>query len=474
MKKYELTVGIEVHAELSTKTKIFCPCPTTFGALPNTQICPVCMGLPGTLPTLNRYAVEYAIKAGLATNCKISKLSGIDRKNYYYPDLPKGYQISQHDRPICHEGYVDIECNGSRFRIGIERIHIEEDAGKLIHGKDGKTLVDYNRCGIPLIEIVSKPNIHSPDQARAYLKKLRSILRTIQISDCKMNEGSLRCDVNVSINDKTKNRPGERTEIKNLNSFSHAAKAIEYEYNRQCALLENNEKIIRQTLRYNDLSGKCEIMRSKESVLDYRYCSEPDLQDIFLTDDDISRISSQMPPLPDERKAAYIKMGLPDSDAELLSSNIELSDYFNRAEKLTDNKKTLSNLILTELLRLSDEEDFCCPIVPENLATLCDIFANERINSSTAKKLLQLMWNDPTANPEEVVQREGLWQINETNILLQLVKEVLQTNQKAINDFKNGKVSAMKSIIGKVMSASKGRANPRIVEELIRKEANLS
>ena len=468
MKNYEMTVGLEVHAELSTKTKIFCSCPTEFGAPPNTQICPVCMGLPGTLPVLNRRAVEFAIKAGLATNCKISNRSGIDRKNYFYPDLPKGYQISQNKRPLCYDGYIDVEEEGALKRVEIERIHIEEDAGKLIHDREGMTLVDYNRCGRSLIEIVSRPQIHSPEGARAYLKKLRTLLLAVGVSDCKMNEGSLRCDVNISVKRSDESRLGERVEIKNLNSFAFVAKAIENEFERQCALLENGEKIVRQTLRFNAASGVCEVMRSKENAVDYRYFAEPDLHDILVFESDIELIRAQIPMLPDARREKYTReLSLARADAEILSSDLALSDFFDAAASVTEHKRTVANMLISEGLRLVEGEDFFCPILPERFGRLCELFAKEMINSSTAKKLLVRMWQDPSLDAEEIAERESLWQINDRAELEKIAKTALEQSQKAVADYKNGKSFALKSIIGKAMAASGGRANPRIVEELI-------
>ena len=468
MRNYEMTVGLEVHAELSTKTKIFCSCPTDFGAPPNTQICPICMGLPGTLPVLNRSAVEFAIKAGLATNCKIAHRAGLDRKNYFYPDLPKGYQISQYARPICYDGYIEFEGESGRERVELERIHIEEDAGKLIHDGGASTLVDFNRCGRPLIEIVSRPQIHSAESARAYLKKLRTLLLAVGVSDCKMNEGSLRCDVNISVRRAGEEKLGERTEIKNLNSFAFVAKAIENEFARQCEILERGERIVRQTLRFNAASGKCEIMRSKESATDYRYFPEPDLADILISDSDVEAIRTEIPELPDQRRERYVKeIGLADSDAAILSSDLALSDYFDRAASVTEHKRTVANMLISEGLRLSVGEDFFCPIAPEKFGRLCELFASEMINSSTAKKLLVRMWSEPALEPDKVAESESLWQINDRAELEKIAVAAIEQSRKAVEDYRGGKSFALKSIVGKAMAASGGRANPRIVEQLI-------
>ena len=473
MSKYVMTVGLEVHVELSTKTKIFCSCPTYFGAEPNTQICPICMGHPGTLPTLNRRAVEYAVRAGLATNCTVEKCSGIDRKNYFYPDLPKGYQISQYDRPIGKNGHSDVRVGESCERVGITRIHIEEDAGKLVHDSEHGTLVDYNRCGRPLIEIVSEPDIHSPETVRAYLKKLRSLMVAAGVSNCRMNEGSMRCDVNLSVAPEGAQTLGERTEIKNLNSFAFVVKAIEYEFKRQCKMLDAGETITRQTLRYDAASGKCEVMRSKESAIDYRFFPEPDLCDILLDESDIERIKSELPRLPDERKESYIKtLGLSEYDAELISSDVALSDLFDESAKFTEHTKVLANLLLGEGLRLCGAEEFECPVPAENLAELCTLFGEGRINSSTEKKLLERMWSEPSESAAEIAEREDLWQIRDEGRLLELVDRAIAENPKAVADFKGGKSFAIRSIIGRVMAASAGRAHPEMTEKLILSQIN--
>lgn len=465
MNKYEMTVGLEVHVELKTNSKIFCSCPAVFGAEPNTHICPVCTGLPGALPRLNKRVVEYAVKAGLALNCKISERSYMDRKNYFYPDLPKAYQISQYDVPLCCGGYLDVD---EGHRIGITRIHIEEDAGKLIHDKHGDTLIDYNRCGTPLIEIVSAPDIHSSDEARAYLKKLRSVLLCLGISDCKMNEGSLRCDVNISARPVGQKELGVRTEVKNINSFSFVAKAIDAEFARQVALLEEGKTIFHQTRRYNASSGKTESLRSKESVEDYRFFREPDLLPVTVSTEDIERISADMPLLPDARKAGYMRdFGLSAYDAELLADDIALSALFESAAALTEHKKTLANLLLGEILRLSSEEEFSCPISAEHIAELADLTASAEINSSTAKKLIGRLWEDGSRSPEKIVDIEGLRQIKSEDILLPLAKEAIEKNQRSVADYKNGKSNALRSLIGYVMSKTDGLAEPKTVEKLI-------
>lgn len=468
--KYEAVIGLEVHVELKTKTKIFCSCPTDFGAPPNTQVCPVCMGLPGALPRLNRRVAEYAVKAGLATKCRISRVSGHDRKNYFYPDLPKAYQISQYETPICYGGYLDIETKEGERRIGITRIHIEEDAGKLIHDKHSGTLIDYNRCGVPLIEIVSEPDIRSAEEAKTYLRKLRSLLLFAGISDCRMNEGSLRCDINISVRRIGQTLLGTRTEIKNLNSFAFVGKAIEAEFARQVDIVSKGGTVVRETRRFNTATGKSEAMRSKESVNDYRFFPEPDLTDVVITEEDIERLSREIPMLPHKRKRIYMEdYGLSSYDSEILSSDMALSDYFNEAVSFADGRsvKTLVNLILGEVLRFSGGDDFSCPIKPQALARLADLLAAEQINSSTAKKLVARLFADSSLDPEEIVKSEALFQINDREALLPIVRSAIENDPKSISDYKNGKSNALRAIVGAVMSSTASLANPRIVEDII-------
>lgn len=466
-REYEMTVGIEVHVELDTKTKIFCSCSSSFGGEPNTRCCPVCMGLPGSLPALNAQAVEYAVMAGLATGCKISRRSAFDRKNYFYPDLPKAYQITQYDTPICKDGSVDIETEQGRKSIGITRIHIEEDAGKLIHGGDGMTLIDFNRCGVPLIEIVSAPDMSSSEEAKAYLKKLRALMLYIGISDCKMNEGSFRCDVNISVRRAGDSALGVKTELKNLNSFTFAKKAIDYEFERQTAIIEAGGRIEAQTRRFEESDGKTYLMRSKESENDYRYFPEPDLLPIELSENMIKRISENMPRLPDERKAEYISSyGISTYDAELLVSDKSVSDYFEACAALTPYRKTLANLILSELMRFVEGDGFASHISPSNLAELATLAGEEAINASVAKKLLRRLW-ESDESPLAIVERENLRQINDVVWLTNLTLKAIAENPKALSDYKAGKTVAAKSIIGKVMSKTGGLANPSLLSDIV-------
>lgn len=459
-KGYEMVIGLEVHAELSTETKIFCSCPTTFGAAPNTHVCPVCMGLPGTLPVLNGKVVEYAVKAGLATNCTIANFSKEDRKNYFYPDLPKAYQISQYDLPLCEHGWLDIETEEGSKRIGITRIHIEEDAGKLIHDDENGTMIDCNRCGVPLIEIVSEPDIRSAAEAEAYLRKLRATILYTGISDCKMNEGSLRCDVNLSVRKAGETAFGTRTEMKNLNSFRFVVKAIEYEYKRQVDAIEKGEKIIQETRRFDPDSGKTYTMRTKEDANDYRYFPDPDLPPIVLTQEQIEGYRKEIPELPDARKEKYMKeYGLAAFDGEVITADRAMADWFESVAAKTNYPKIAANMLISEMMRLIDMENFDCPIAPEMMAKLCDLTGSEVINSSTAKKLLSRMWKDGI-DPKITVESENLAQINDEAVIEKAVRAAAEANPKSVADYKKGKTAAAKAIIGQVMKNLGGRANP--------------
>ncbi len=468
-KDYEMVIGLEVHVELKTKTKIFCACKTDFGAEPNTNICPVCMGMPGALPFLNKTAVKYAIKAGLATGCSIAHFSKFDRKNYFYPDLPKGYQISQYDKPLCENGCISIVCETGHKNIGITRIHLEEDAGKLIHEGDLGTLIDFNRCGVPLIEIVSEPDMRSAPEVDAFLKKLRQIILYTGISDCKMNEGSFRCDVNLSVH-KLGEPFGTRTEMKNLNSFQFITKAIEYEYRRQVDAIERGEEILRETRRYYEASGKTYSMRTKEAANDYRFFPEPDLMPFTVTEDEISIFASEIPMLPDERKALYMEQyGLTAYDSDILTNDKTIADYFEESAVLTRYPKLLANLLITEVLgafqsSLSTQD--VLPIAVKSIASVSEHWGDERINSSTAKKLVkELLCQD--FDPVSYVKEHDLEQICDREILSKIVTEVFTKDTKSVEAYRAGKTAALKAVIGKVMVATGGRANPVILNELI-------
>ena len=464
-KGYEMVIGLEVHVELKTKTKIFCDCKTDFGAEPNTHVCPVCMGMPGTLPVLNKKVVDYAIKAGLATNCSIARFSKQDRKNYFYPDLPKAYQISQYDLPLCEHGYVDIETADGSKRIGITRIHIEEDAGKLVHDAKLGTLIDCNRCGVPLIEIVSEPDIRSAEEADAYLRKLRAAILYTGVSDCKMNEGSLRCDVNLSVR-----KPGEpfgtRTEMKNINSFQFIAKAIDYEYRRQVDALESGESVVQETRRFDADSGKTYSMRKKEDANDYRYFPDPDLPPIVITEEKLAALKAEIPMLPDERKKLYTETyGLTAYDSEVITNELAVADYFEKTACATRYPKLAANMLITDILRSYDSENGDLPVKPERLAALADLLGDGKINSSTGKKIVgELLVSD--FDPAVYVAEHGLEQINDRAVLEQAVREVLMSDAKSVASYKAGKTAALKALVGKVMAKTGGKANPVMVNEL--------
>ena len=464
-KDYEMTVGLEVHVELKTKTKVFCACPTDFGAEPNTQCCPICMGAPGVLPALNARAVEYAIKAGLALGCEISDRCRFDRKNYFYPDLPKAYQITQLDFPLCRNGHLEVETKGDKKYIRIERIHLEEDAGKLIHSKERGTMIDHNRCGVPLIEIVSKPDISSPEEAKEYLRALRLRMLYAGISDCKMNEGSLRCDVNISVKPIGDTNLGKRCEVKNINSFAFAGSAIEYEFRRQCEILEAGGTVKQETRRFDEKAETTVSMRSKESSADYKYLPEPDIIWLKITPEDIEKAARELPKMPSERKAEYIsRYSLEEKDADILTSDRALADLFEAAAALTSHVKPLANLLISELPRLY-VSDTLAPISPKNLAKLVSLYGERRINSSTEKKLfLRILEQDE--NPEEIVEREGLAQITDTATLTKYLEAVIEANPKSVADYKAGKDFALKFIIGKAMAASFGKADPELLQTL--------
>lgn len=462
---YEMVVGLEVHAELATRTKIFCACPTGYGAAPNTQCCPVCLGYPGALPALNGEVVHFASKAGLALGCEIARFSKHDRKNYFYPDLPKAYQISQFDLPLCTVGQLTISTKDGQKIIGITRIHIEEDAGKLLHDERG-TFLDMNRCGVPLIEIVSEPDIRTPQEADAFLRKLRTVLRYTGVSDCKMQEGSLRCDVNLSIH-----KPGEsfgtRTEMKNLNSFVSVVKAIEAEYARQVATVKAGETIRQETRRFDQRTGETYAMRRKENANDYRYFPEPDLMPIALTEEQIAAWQAELPLLPDARKAAYIKeYGLTDYAAEQLVSELSIAEYYEAAARLTRAPRTLANLLITEVFRLLEGEDASICIPAGHLARLADMAESGEINNNTAKAAIAEIWQSGE-DPDAYVTRNGLRQISDAAELLPLVQRAVEENPKIVAQYYGGKDTAKRAIMGAAMRLASGKANPNVLMRLV-------
>ena len=471
---FEAVIGLEVHAELSTKTKIFCSCSTEFGAEPNTHVCPICMALPGALPKLNEKVVEYAVKAGLATNCSIAKDSKNDRKNYFYPDLPKSYQISQYDKPLCNHGYIEIEDDdGNLKKVRILRIQIEEDAGKLNHNEfSGGSLVDLNRAGVPLIEIVSEPDIRSSGEADRYLKKLKSILQYIDVSDCKMEEGSFRADVNVSVH--KKGEPfGTRHEMKNMNSFKSIQRAINYEIESQISDIENGNEVKQESMRWDDVAGQTFSMRNKEDAEDYRYFPEPDLVAIKLSDEYINKVKEELPELPESRKKRYVdEIGLSEKDANALVSSKAASDMFEKAGKLCNNYKAVCNWITSDISRIlneKEEEMDNIPFTAEELAELVELIDNGTISSKIGKKVLEELFENPKS-PKKIIEEKGWIQISDENTIKKVVKDVLDNNPQSIADFKAGKDKALGFLVGQAMKETKGKANPKMLNEMFLEE----
>ena len=471
---YEVVIGLEVHCELSTKTKIFCSCSTEFGGEPNTHCCPICMAMPGTLPVLNEKVVEYAVKAGLATNCSIEKHSKNDRKNYFYPDNPKSYQISQYDKPLCYDGYVTIETEEGEKKIRIERIHIEEDAGKLNHDEYGRgTFVDLNRAGVPLIEVVSKPDLRSAKEAESYMRKLKSIFEYIEISDCKMEQGSLRADVNVSVRKKGSEEFGTRTEMKNMNSFRNIVRAIEYEAERQIEELENGNKIMQESLRWDEISGRTFPMRDKEDADDYRYFPEPDLVAINLSDEYIENIKKSLPELPESRKKRYIEeYDLTEKAANFVTSSKYYSNLFEEAIEICKNPKIAGNLIMSDIARIlneREEEPEALKFTGKELGELITLIDKGTISSAIAKKVLEELFNE-VKMPSKIIEEKGWLQISDENAIKEVVEKVLSANPQSISDYKAGKDKALGFLVGQAMKETKGKANPQLLNKLFLEE----
>ncbi len=469
--KYEAVIGIEVHAELSTETKIYCGCANKFGGEINTHCCPVCTGMPGALPVLNGKVVEYAIKAGLAMNCEITKESKQDRKNYFYPDLPKAYQISQFDLPLCHDGFIEIKAGGEKKKIGVTRIHIEEDAGKSLHDVvPGASLMDYNRCGVPLIEIVSEPDMRSAAEAKEYLDTLKSILQYIGVSDCKMQEGSLRCDVNVSIRPEGQKEFGVRSEMKNVNTFSGALKGIEYEIARQTKILEAGGVIEQETRRWDDAKGESVPLRSKEDAHDYRYFPEPDLMPIITTDEEIEKIRKEIPELPHVKRERYVtQYGLPEYDSDQLTQLKSTADFFEETIAGGAAPKAASNWIMGDIWRIMNEkfmviEDL--PFTPKQLADMIKEIEKGTISNTAAKQVLEKMF-ETSKDPAVIIDELGLRQVNDEGAILEIIKAVIEANPQSIADYKGGKDRAVGFLVGQVMRQSKGKANPQTVNKLL-------
>ena len=462
-KGYELVVGLEVHAELATDTKIFCSCSTSAMAEPNSQVCPVCLGLPGAMPALNKKAVEYAIKAGLATGCTIAPVVKMDRKNYFYPDLPKAYQISQFDVPLCEKGEITISADEGAKIIGITRIHIEEDAGKLNH-HDGGSYIDNNRCGVPLIEIVSEPDLRSAAEVTAYLKELRSILIYAGVSKCRMNMGEFRCDINLSVR-----KPGEalgvRTEMKNLNSFAFAEKAVEYEYRRQVDLLESGGGIILETRRFDQDKGITLSMRRKENAGDYRFFPEPDIPVTAVSPEWVEVIKESLPKLPADRRNYYVsRLGLTAYAAETITENKDVSDYFDEALKDCAYPVQLANLLMGDVFAMSEGGEIA--IKPRNLGRLAGLLGEGEISSATGKKLLKALWGTDM-DPVFYVDEHQMRILRDRTLITQFCENALAKNPRSAEDYKKGKTNALKALVGAVMAASKGRADPNLVNEIL-------
>ncbi len=469
--EFETVIGLEIHAQLKTDTKIFCGCSTSFGAPPNSHTCPVCLGLPGVLPVLNKKVVEYSIKMGLATNSTINRLNQFARKNYFYPDLPKGYQTSQYDLPIVEHGEVEIEVDGQRRKIGITRMHMEEDAGKLIHDEyEPVSYVDLNRTGTPLLEIVSEPDLRSPQEAYAYLKKIHAILRYLDICDGNMQEGSFRCDANISLRPLGQKKFGTRTELKNMNSFRNVQNALEYEVRRQRDILLDGEEVVQETLLWNPDSNRTESMRGKEDAHDYRYFPCPDLIPIEIDKAWIEEIRSTLPELPDERLARFVsEYGLPEYDAKILTDSRELADFFETAVKHCANAKKVSNWIMTELLReLKGEEISTCKISPEQLGKLLSMVEKGTISGKIAKTVFSELM-ETGKDPETVVKEKNLLQVSDEGELRAIVEEIVAANPTQAQQFREGKTKVMGFFVGQLMKQTKGKANPKMANELFHK-----
>lgn len=471
---YETVIGLEVHAELATKTKIFCNCSTEFGAPPNTHTCPVCLGHPGVLPVMNQKVLEFAIRASLALNCEINQLTKFDRKNYFYPDCPKAYQISQFDKPIGINGWIEIEVNGEKKKIRINRLHMEEDAGKSTHSEFGDgTLVDFNRVGVPLVEIVSEADMRSPEEAKAYLEKLKSIIQYTEVSDCKMEEGSLRCDANISLRPEGQEEFGTRTELKNMNTFRGVQRGLEYEQKRQAKILNSGEDVIQETLRWNEEKGVTASMRGKEEAHDYRYFPDPDLVDIVIEQEWIDQIKSELPEMPDARKARYIESyELSEYDADILTSSKYLADLFEGTLEYTKDAKSAANWIIGDLqsyLNTNNVEVQNCKVTSKSLGEMVVLIEKGTISGKIAKKVFAEMFETGKA-PQTIVEEQGLVQISDEGAIAGIVEQVLLNNPKSVEDVKSGKQQAIGFLVGQVMKETKGKANPQLVNKIIKEQ----
>ncbi len=475
--EYEPVIGLEVHAQLLTESKIFCPCSTLFGADPNTHTCPVCTGLPGSLPVLNRRVVEYTLRAALATHCRISPYSQFARKNYFYPDLPKGYQISQYELPLAVEGYVDIQVDGEKKRIGLIRIHMEEDAGKLMHDlssdRGASSYVDFNRTGVPLIEIVSAPDIRTSEEASGYLRKLRAILMFLDICDGNMEEGSFRCDANISLRPKGQQVFGVKTELKNMNSFRNVQKALDFEIRRQTALLDQGEKILQETRLWDAARGVTASMRGKEEAHDYRYFPDPDLVPLEIDPGWVEQIRASLPELPDVKKGRFIRdYGIPDYDAEILTSSKPLANYYEECLRSYHNPKIVSNWIMSELLRelKRDEREIEeCPVPAGNLAEMLRLMEGGVISGKIGKSVFEEMYRTGK-QAQEIVKEKGWVQVSDSSEIEGIIDQVIAAHPKEVEAYRKGKEKLFGFFVGQVMKLSQGKANPQVVNELLRKK----
>lgn len=480
MSEYEVVVGLEVHVQLLTESKLFCGCSTEFGASPNEHTCPVCLGLPGALPVLNRKAVELAIRTGLALNCKIRNVSDFYRKHYFYPDLPKAYQISQYDKPVVYDGYVDIvSSDGESRRIRIKRAHLEEDAGKLIHKVDPLgneyTLVDCNRGGMGLLEIVTEPDIRSPEDAKAFLEKLKLILEYIEVSDCNMEEGSLRCDANISIRPVGSSKFGTKTELKNMNSFRAVERALAYEAERQIELVSNGGTVVAETRRWDEAQGKTIVMRTKEEATDYRYMPEPDLPPLVISDEWIESVRESLPELADEKAERFVReYGIPEYDASILTSSKSLAEFYEQTVALHNDPKAVSNWMMGEVLRLLNLDNATideCKIRPKHLADLLKLIDEGVVSITGAKTVFEEVYKTGK-EPSTVVDEKNLRQMGDKDELEKIVAEVISENPGPVSDYLSGKEKAAGFLVGQVMRKTKGRANPQLANELVRKQLN--
>lgn len=476
---YEMIIGLEVHAQLKTKSKIFCSCPTEFGKPANENTCPICLGMPGVIPVLNKKAIQLAMRACLSTNCHIASVNRFARKNYFYPDLPKGYQISQFEHPLGIDGHVNIQINGTKKKIGLTRIHMEEDAGKLIHGENlgspGKSYVDFNRTGVPLVEIVSEPDLRSGEEAREYLTQLKSILDYAEVSDCNMEEGSLRCDANVSVRPEGQKEFGTRTETKNLNSFRFVQRAIEYEFNRQIKVLEQGDSIVQETRLYDSNKGVTFTMRSKEEAHDYRYFPEPDLVPVEISDEWIKETMDDLPELPEQKRERFVQSyNIPEYDAVVLTTSRNIADYYEKSVSLYPEPKEISNWIMGELLRqlkIDGRKIDESPIKPEGLIALLKLIKDGTLSAKMAKTVFEEMYQS-SKSATEIVAQKGLAQITDSSTIENLVDEILKINTGQVEQYKNGKEKVFGFLVGQIMKQSKGQADPALVNKLLKDRIN--